>query len=203
MKWVILVIICVAAGFLAYRLLSKKPEKQAEVKDQPLRISKNSSAFNTAFTNLLNEYYSIKDALVDWDTAKANNAAFALNMQADSLPIKELKADTPVIQTAESLAASISSEAKGFIGETSIEQKRRAFNMLTDEMYNLVRTVRYDGGIIYHVRCPMAFADSQQAFWLTNAPRIVNPYLGNKHPVYKNKMVGCGEIDDSLHFGNP
>jgi hypothetical protein len=202
MKWVFLVIIFAAAGILAYMLLSKKPEKPAEVKDQPLKISKNSTAFNTAFAGLLNQYYSMKDALVEWDTMKANQAAFALNIQADSLPIKELKADTPVIETAQSLAASISSEAKGFLGEQGIEEKRRAFNMLTDELYNLVRTVRYDQQIIYHVRCPMAFKDSQQAFWLTNTSRIVNPYLGTKHPVYKNKMVGCGEIDDSLHFNN-
>jgi hypothetical protein len=72
--------------------------------------------------------------------------------------------------------------------------------MLTDEVYTLVRTVRYDGETIYHIRCPMAFNDSEQAFWLSNTPKIMNPYLGEKHPVYKNKMVGCGEIDDSLNF---
>jgi hypothetical protein len=203
MKWVLLVIICLAAAFFAFRLFSKKPEKPVEAKDQPLRISKNSDLFNKAFAGLLNEYYSIKDALVDWDTLQADRSAAALSSLADSLPIHEMKADTPVIQTAEALASSISDEAKAFQGEHGIEDRRRSFNMLTEEMYNLVRTVRYDGSIIYHIKCPMAFRDSQEAFWLSNTSRIVNPYLGTRHPVYKNKMVGCGEVDDSLHFGNP
>jgi hypothetical protein len=105
-----------------------------------------------------------------------------------------------VVKTARSLAASVSSEAKGLVGEGNIEQKRRAFNMLTDELYTLIRTVRYDGEVIYHIRCPMAFKDSEEGFWLSKNDQVINPYLGKSHPVYKAKMLGCGEISDSLDF---
>jgi hypothetical protein len=94
----------------------------------------------------------------------------------------------------------LSNEARGLIGEENIDQKRRAFNMLTDEMYNLVRAVHYNGQIIYHIRCPMAFNDSEEGFWLANSTRIINPYLGRKNPKYGAKMVGCGEITDSIDF---
>jgi hypothetical protein len=46
----------------------------------------------------------------------------------------------------------------------------------------------------------MAFKDSEEAYWLTSTNKIVNPYLGKKHPTYKDKMLGCGEIIDSLDF---
>lgn len=195
-----MIIIFAMAGLLAYRLLSKKEDKPVEVKDQALRISKNSGPFNNAFAALMTDYYTMKDALVEWDTLKADQAAYTLGQKADSLPIKELKADSNIIMTARSMAASIGGEAKGFTGETTIEAKRRAFNALTDQLYTLINAVRYDGETIYHIRCPMAFKDSEEGFWLSNTSKVINPYLGKKHPVYKEKMLGCGELIDSLNF---
>jgi len=196
-KWVLLIVVVLLAGFLAYKFLSPKPPKTAANKDEALRIAKNSGPFNTAFSSMMNEYYSLKDALVEWDTVKADKAAYDLMQRSDSLPYGELKADSSIILTAKSMAASISGEAKGFLGEPGLEGKRRAFNMLTDELYTLINTVRYDGEIIYHDKCPMAFNDSEEAYWLSNNPKIVNPYLGKYHPKYKDKMLGCGEINDS------
>jgi hypothetical protein len=196
-----LVIFIVLAGLLAYRFLRRdKDPGTAEKKDQPLRISKNSGAFNTAFAGLLGDYYAVRDALVEWDTLKADQQAVALAQQAGNLPFGELKADSLLVLTARGLASSVENEANGLIGEGTIEQKRRSFNMLTDEVYNLVRTVRFDGQIIYHIRCPMAFNDSEEGFWLTNTTKIMNPYLGKKHPSFGAKMVGCGEVTDSVDF---
>jgi hypothetical protein len=199
-KLILLVVLFVAAGLLVYRLWSDKKTAQPQTHDQALRISKNTGPFNTAFAELMTDYFAIKDALVNWDTVKADQAAYVVAAKADSLPVNQLKADSDIVKTAQSLAISISGEAKGFSGETGYEGRRRSFNMLTDELYNLVRTVRYDGQTIYHIRCPMAFGDSAEGYWLSSTPSVINPYLGNKHPVYKAKMVGCGEITDSLDF---
>jgi hypothetical protein len=200
-KFILLIVIFIVAGLLVYKLLSDKKTSQAPTPDQALRISKNSGAFNMAFEGLMTDYFALKDALVDWDTLKADQAAYAVAAKADSLPVRLLKADSSIVKTAESLAASIDGEAKGLVGEAGIEGRRRSFDMLTEELYNLIRTVRYDGQRVYHIRCPMAFGDSSQGFWLSYTPVIINPYLGNKHPVYKAKMLGCGEITDSLDFG--
>jgi hypothetical protein len=201
MKRGILIIIIVALGvFTAYRLLSKKEIKPEEKRQGPLTVSKNSDAFNNSFGRLLNDYYSLRDALVDWDTVKVNESAKLVEQHADGLALNELKADSSIILTAQNYASSISGEAKGLIGETAIEQKRKAFDMLTSEMYDLVRIVKYDREILYHIKCPMAFNDSVEAWWLSNSSKIINPYLGKKHPTYKNKMLGCGEVVDSLNF---
>ena len=199
-KFVLLGIVVVIAGLLAYKLLSDKKPAAPSSPDQALKISKNSTGFDSAFGALMNEYFSVKDALVDWDTVKADQAAYRVAGKADSLPLRMLKADSDIVKTAQSLAASIVGEAKGLTGEAGIEGRRRSFNMLTDELYNLVRTVQYDGQTIYHIRCPMAFGDSAEGYWLSYTAAVVNPYLGNKHPVYKAKMIGCGEVTDSLDF---
>ena len=200
-KIVLLIIIFIVAGLLVYKLLADKKTSEAPPPDQALRISKNSGAFDIAFEGVMDSYFALKDALVDWDTVKADQAAVALAGKADSLPVRTLKGDSAIIQTAESLVASIDGETKGLTGETGIEGRRRSFNMLTDELYNLIRTVRYGGLRIYHIRCPMAFGDSSEGFWLSNTAAIVNPYLGKKHPTYGAKMLGCGEVTDSLDFG--
>lgn len=197
-KFILLVVVFIAGCFLAYKLLSDKPVRQEEHKDEALRISKNSPAFNNAFDSLLGQYFAVRDALVDWDTLKADEAAYRLASKADSLPTRLLKADSSIVLTAKSLAASMSGDARGFAGESGYEGRRQSFNVLTDELYNLVRTVRYDQGEIYHIRCPMAFKDSIEGFWLSSSSHIVNPYLGNKHPVYKAKMITCGEVIDSF-----
>jgi hypothetical protein len=199
-KFLLLIVIFIFAAFLVYKLLADKDTSPAPPPDQALHIAKNSGPFNIAFAGLMNDYFSLKDALVDWDTLKADRAAYAMAAKADSLPVSLIKADTAIVETARSLAASIVGEAKGLTGETGIEARRHSFDMLTDELYNLVRTVRYDGQTIYHIRCPMAFNDSVAAYWLSPTPAIINPYLGNKHPVYKSKMIGCGEVTDSVDY---
>ena len=200
-KIILLIVIFLVAGLLVYKLLADKKTVQTSAPDQALRISKNFGAFDMAFGGLMSSYFALKDALVDWDTLKADQAAVALAGMADSLPVRTLKGDSAIIQTAESLVASIDGEAKGLTGETGIEGRRRSFNMLTDELYNLVRTVQYGGQPIYHIKCPMAFGDSSEGYWLSNTAAIVNPYMGKKHPTYGAKMLGCGEVTDSLDFG--
>jgi hypothetical protein len=196
----ILVIVLIAAVAVWKLFLNKADNKPEPEKDKPLAIGKNSDAFTRSFSELMSSYYQLKDALVDWDTTKANQAALLIKQRADSLPMKQLKADSTIVLTAQNLAGSVSNEVNGFVGEPTIEQKRREFNMITDELYNLIRTVRYDGETIYHERCPMAFNETEEGFWLSNTNKIVNPYLGNKHPKYNSKMVGCGEVVDSLDF---
>ena len=197
-KFILLVLVFIAAGFLAWKLLRDKPVQAAPPKDEALRISKNPETFNVAFGSMLQQYFALRDALVNWDTLKADQAAFGLAGRVDSLPIRQIKADTGIILTAQSVAAELSGNARGFSEQPGIESRRQIFNTLTDNLYNLVRAVRYDKEVIYHMRCPMAFSDSIEGFWLSDNSQIANPYLGNKHPVYKSKMIGCGEVVDSF-----
>src|SRR5258708_2151031 len=139
-KLVLLVIVLVLAGLVAWRLWPKKEAPKTAEPDQALKISKNTGPFNIAFASFINDYYALKDALVEWDTIKADQAAYALARHVDSLPVSQIKGDSSIVLTAKSLAASVGSEARGLVGEGDIQQKRRAFNMLTDEVYNLLRT---------------------------------------------------------------
>jgi len=170
---------------------SEKPAEEAP-KDQPLAQSKNSSTFNNAFGALLTNYYHLKDALVLSNDTMAVASAKLLSASADSLKLDELKADSSIIQMAEGYVQSVSAEAKALVGEPDLEAKRKSFQMISDNMYDLVRSVRYDRETVYHEFCPMAFNDAG-AYWLSNSSDIKNPYFGKK-------MLSCGEVKDSLDF---
>lgn len=79
-----------------------------------------------------------------------------------------------------------------------MEQKRRAFHTVSQNMYDLLRTVQYDAETVYLQECPMAFNDDETGNWLSNTADIRNPYLGLHHPRYKNGMLECGETKDSI-----
>ena len=209
MKKVIIAIVAALLVVLVARqfLYPKKAESSNRVQkpdpqDGPLAISKNSAAFNESFEKLLNSYFSLKEAITEYDTAKADAAAKALAGFADSLKTNEIKGDsTGVIkQTAADFAGTISGSAKGLAGEADLTKKKREFQLISEGLYNLVRTVKYDRQKLYHQHCPMAFNDNEEAWWISNSNKIVNPYLGSKHPKYKGAMISCGDIADSLDF---
>ena len=200
-KFIIALLALAAIIFVIYWLRAGKPKDTTENKEPvPLAITDKSDAFRSAVGDLMTSYYSLRDGFVNWDTVAINKAALALQLKADSLPLAELKADSNIVETARTFGMSVSGEAKGVIGENNIEQKRRSFYTLSENMYNLLRTVRYSGEVIYHQHCPMAFNDTEEAWWLSNSNEIVNPYLGKSHPKYKAGMLHCGDISDSLDF---
>ena len=198
------IIILALAAFAVDKLFFSK--KSAAVSDSPasqaLVSSKNSEAFNASFEKLLNSYFSLKDAITDYDTVKANAAAKEMTGFADSLKTNEIKGDSTgdIKKTADNFAATISGSARGLRGEADLTKKKREFQMISEALYNLVRTVRYDRQKLYHQHCPMAFNDEEEAWWISNSNKIDNPYLGKKHPKYKGTMEGCGDITDSLDF---
>ena len=161
----------------------------------PLDKSQNSDAFNASFEKMLNDYYALKDGLVRSTNAidsAVDPSAKALVASADSLKINELKADSNLVSTAQLFAQSVSSETKALLGEKQLEAKRKSFQMISDNLYNLIRTVKYDKGVSYYQYCPMAFND-QGAYWLSKSEEIRNPYFGNK-------MLNCGEVKETLDY---
>lgn len=161
-------------------------------KNEPFAASKNSSEFNDKFTGLLTNYYQLKDAFTASNDTMAASQAKALIASAENVDLKEAKADSNITEMARQYLASVTAEAKALIAEPNLEAKRKSFQMISDNMYDLVRTVHFDKEIVYHQFCPMAFNDAG-AYWLSQSANIKNPYFGKK-------MLICGEVKDSIDF---
>jgi hypothetical protein len=171
---------------------SDEKAKEPEIPQGPLLKSANSAAFNRSFGALLANYYNLKEDFIYENLDNITAAATKLVGSADSLKLDELKGDSMIISTASTYALGISSETKGLLGEKTLEGKRKSFQMISDQLYDLIRTVRYDQAIVYHAYCPMAFND-QGANWLSSTAQIRNPYI-------PKQMINCGEVKDSIDF---
>ena len=183
-----------AAILFLFACNSNEKKTETTPNEAPVvKVASYSAAFDAAFENLLNQYYALRDALVASDTAAANKATAILIQSADELKLDELKAiDTNniIIPTAQTYTGGISSEGKGLLGESNIENKRKAFQMISGNLFDLTRTVRFSKEKVYLLHCPMAFNDAG-ADWLSSSTDIKNPYFGSK-------MLTCGAVKDSV-----
>ena len=114
----------------------QKPASQG-----PLAKGMNNEIFNQSFGIFLNDYYHLKDNFITEVDTNINLYARKLAKEADSLPINSLQADTAIIATAKSFAEEISGELNGLIAEKNLENKRKSFQMVSLELYDLIRTV--------------------------------------------------------------
>jgi len=185
-----LLVICAYVILVSCGNKEEKVEVAASVVTTALGKSANSDAFNLSFKQVLDQYYSLKDNFIAEKDPSIDSAAKALLILTDSLSLDGVGGDSTVKATAETYKVGIVAELKGLLGETDIEEKRKAFQMASEQLYSFVRTVQYDREVVYQQFCPMAFND-QGAIWLSNSSDIRNPYL-------PKKMLICGEVKDSI-----
>lgn len=172
----------------------QKTAEPAPAHQPPAALSQsaNSEVFNQSFGEVMSHYYSLTDHFIAENDTGINAASRRLVLAADSLKLDALKADTNIVATARSYAIGISSELKGLLGETELEPKRKSFQLVSEQLYDLIRTVHYDRQIIFQFYCADAFSD-QGGTWLSQSRQARNPYL-------PKKKLDCGELRDSLDF---
>lgn len=204
MKKLLLFLLFIAAGVGVWYFFLKKDEKPAAPKQQPVAVSRYSSGFDSSIAKLLNHYYSLSESLVKWDSAGARTNATAFMDDLLVTSFDEVKKDSVIFQTAQTYLASIPQDLQTIQQSPDLTGKRRAYQTLTQNLYDLLRTIRYNHTKVYLHECPMAFNDTETAHWLSNTgsdKERRNPYLGLYHPTYKKGMLTCGETKDSLNSG--
>lgn len=153
--------------------------------------SKLDTAATRGFTALLHNYYNLKDALVQANSADADKAANA--MQARIRYIRTT-ADTAWTKN-DSLQQQLDTMAFNLdkilaVKDASCEIQRVYFKPVSDALYAALKLIQLQHVTVYHTFCPMAFRE-KGAFWLSADATISNPYFGAK-------MIECGEVIDTL-----
>jgi hypothetical protein len=194
---ILLLVVAVAVWFFVFR---KKDTADSGPELQPVSVSQHSDGFNQSFQKMLDNYYSLTDAFINWDTTAVNKAAMQLKTSVDSLQMQDLQKDTIIFETAGSYWTNAQSDLGKMIAKNTIAEKREVLNTLSDNLYNLFRTVRYDQAKVYWQECPMAFNETESGFWLSKTDLVQNPYMGTKHPKYGKAMLECGGPKDTLNF---
>src|SRR4029078_5921039 len=153
-KWILLITLAIIGVLSWYFFVTKKKPQDETPKQQPLSVSKNSDSFNVALNKVLTSYYTLTNDFVNWDTAAVTNHAAELKANLEGTNFEELQKDTVIHQTALTFIESARGELETILQPGDITTKRHALNNLSDNMYNLLRTIHYDRSKIYLQECP-------------------------------------------------
>lgn len=139
---------------------------------------------NAALSPLLNNYYEIKNALVNSDAAKTSASATRFVNTAKLVDLKTLsendrKSFVAVLEKLKADAQSIASSNK-------IDAQRTAFASLSGNIYTLAKSAKLSEDKIYQQYCPM-----KKVYWLSDEAAVKNPYYGKT-------MLTCGKVTDTL-----
>ncbi len=153
--------------------------------------SKLTDSGTQALMTVVTKYYGLKNALVATKAARADSAATDLAATAESMQA-ELQKDSANMTALKPFVDTIISQSKivNAIKDETCEKQRIVFEIISRNVYALLKAAELKNAHIYHQFCPMAFND-KGAFWLSGESEILNPYFGKK-------MLECGEVTDSL-----
>lgn len=128
-------------------------------------------------SDLLRNYYSVRDALV-----AGNGHAAARN--ADEYIRTANGIDYKIIS--EGNINALVKDASAISEMTDLNKQRIHFANLSSNMSIIAKAVRLTENPIYLLHCPM-----KKAGWLSSVQEVKNPYYGNA-------MLTCGEIIETI-----
>ncbi|TDX02224.1 DUF3347 domain-containing protein [Dinghuibacter silviterrae] len=183
--------VCILLAALACNNKDKEATPPAP-KPQPVKEGKYSAAFGQSLDGMMTSYEGLVTAFAKGDTGLIGQNGRVFMTTLDSLHFTDFAVDTLVFQTATSQLSDTRTELKGLLGEATLASRRQELNMVSQDLYDLLRTVRYDRKTLYLTECATALGDDNPGDWISpvgDTTRIMNPYLG---------AVGCAQIKDSL-----
>lgn len=199
MKKLFFILLLAAAAFALYWFVFRSESVPEGPKQQALKVSRHSNAFNSSIDSLMNHYFVVKDAFAEGDSVKAKQAGIALVEFTKTLNLAELKTDTTgIFESATGFLTDLQSSAEGMSQSQTITDMRQDFKSVSENIYPLLKTIHYEGKKLYWQNCPMAFGEDKGANWISSTEEIINPYLGKNHPEHKDSMLHCGEIKDTI-----
>lgn len=143
----------------------------AQASQQQMEPMFKDKALGTAYGH----YIHLKNVLVASDFQKAKSASEALVKAIHSVKGSD-KAHTEAAKVAQA---------------GSLENQRKAFTALSNEMAALVKNAALTMGEVYLEYCPMANGNTG-GYWLSNEKEIRNPYFGDK-------MLKCGSVKETIN----
>ncbi|MBI1341888.1 MAG: DUF3347 domain-containing protein [Terrimonas sp.] len=202
-KILLALLILVVAVLIAWKYFFSGRSNTADSGNKltAMAVSKHSPAFNASMQKVMDDYYRMTEGFVNWDTNSIRQSANALKASLDSLKIGEMAKDSAIYPTALGQWEAVKSEAEGLMNDEGIAEKRASLNMLSQQLFDLLRIIRYDLAKVYFQECPMALNNYEMAAnWLSPVDSIRNPYLGTRDPKYGDKMLTCGSSKVTLDY---
>lgn len=144
--------------------------------------------FQKQLSEVFDQYIKLKEAFVESEVELVKKETTALSQAVAKVDMKLLTGAahndwmtflSPIQKSLNEIQASM-----------DLEEQRRSFSTLSDNLYKSIRAFGLGGKEAYYEYCPMAF-NNEGAYWLSDQEKIRNPYFGDK-------MLTCGMVKEKL-----
>jgi hypothetical protein len=129
-------------------------------------------------SQLLSQYYDIKDALVADNSNVASQTANEFIKTANTIDYKLIS---------EGNINALLKDASPISETKDIKKQRQHFANLSNNIATLAKAIKLTNQPIYQAYCPM-----QKANWLSDSREIKNPYFGSA-------MLTCGKVVETIN----
>lgn len=140
-------------------------------------------------SQLLDEYITLKDALVESDAEAAKEAASVVLNSANAMPVATLEADQK--EFAEQQVDKIRNSAAKIAGTNDLAEQRNNLEDLSEAVFSLTKAFGATDQKVYYQHCPMV-NNNQGAYWVSTKSEIRNPYFGSS-------MLKCGSNEEVIN----
>lgn len=138
---------------------------------------------------LLENYLTLKDALVASDSQKAKAEAQTLLATADKVNVTALEGEQQ--QFATEKLDEVKQSATKIAAADEVSTQRENLELLSEATFSLTKAFGTSDQKLYYQHCPMANKD-KGGYWLSTNQEIRNPYFGEQ-------MLNCGSTEESLN----
>lgn len=189
----------IITGFVLFAILGaacntsgNKPIESKSQNNDTLKATSQVKTENTPQKSPIREivigYLRLKNALVNDDGPDAANSGKIIldeirKLESSPLTTQQKKAIGEVADDIKENAEYCSKNGD------NIDQQREHFEMLSQEVYHLVKAIG-TGQTLYYDHCPI-YNHNKGANWISETKEIKNPYLGRKMP-------RCGSVKEEL-----
>lgn len=203
-RFLVVLLVLALAALILWKFVFRTENRPSGPQPQGLTVSKHTDSFNQSMMAAMDSYYALTESFVNWDTAKINSSLAEFKISVDSIRIQEMVKDTAIYPTVQSQWESIKAEIMGMQADTGLYERKEDLNSLSQQLFDLLRIVKYDAAKVFYQECPMALNNYESsAFWLSAKSETKerrNPYLGLYDPKYGRAMLTCGTTRDSINF---
>lgn len=132
---------------------------------------------NNRLSQILQSYYSVKDALVAGNNKTASESATSFIKNLNGISYKFIS---------EGNVNTLLKDAGTIADAKSIDKQRVAFSNFSTNMAEVAKSLKFSDKPVYIQYCPM-----KKASWLSSEQTIKNPYYGNS-------MLTCGKVTETI-----
>lgn len=166
---------------------TEEPEMKMDSTDHSADIMPMDTQEVNQLTAVFENYFSLKDALVQTNGVAASEKSKALLTAIKAVEMDKLSMEAHIVWM--KVLNDLQEDAAHIADTKDASPQRDHFMSLSKNMYALMKVSTYEQPVYYQF-CPMA-NDGKGANWLSKENTVKNPYYGSK-------MLSCGKTVEAI-----